>query len=99
PSSAGARPAARQLAPTVGVAERPLGPARWNSVTSDDFYRAVLEEKPYPVRGLIGFGSNMLLAHADPARGRAALSALDFYAHADLFMTPTAALADIVLPI
>jgi anaerobic selenocysteine-containing dehydrogenase len=92
-------PAARQLAATVGVAERPLGPARWNSVTSDDFYRAVLEGKPYPVRGLIGFGSNMLLAHADPARGRAALSALDFYAHADLFMTPTAALADIVLPI
>jgi anaerobic selenocysteine-containing dehydrogenase len=92
-------PAARRLAPTVGVAERPLGPARWNSVTSDDFYRAVLEEKPYPVRGLIGFGSNMLLAHADPTRGRAALSALDFYAHADLFMTPTAALADIVLPI
>src|SRR5262249_45418025 len=54
---------------------------------------------PYPVRGLIGLGANLLLAHADPVRGRAALSALDFYAHADLFMTPTASLADIVLPI
>jgi anaerobic selenocysteine-containing dehydrogenase len=59
----------------------------------------VLEGSPYPVRGLIGFGTNLLLAQADPLRGRAALSALDFYAHADLFMTPTAALADIVLPI
>ncbi|WP_430645002.1 molybdopterin-dependent oxidoreductase [Bradyrhizobium vignae] len=35
----------------------------------------------------------------DPARGRAALAALDFYAHADLFMTPTASFADVVLPI
>ena len=56
-----------------------------------DFYQAVLEAKPYPVRGLIGFGHNMLLAQSDPARGRTALAALDFYAHADLFMNPTAA--------
>ena len=27
------------------------------------------------------------------------LAALDFYAHADLFMTPTAELADVVLPV
>ena len=41
----------------------------------------------------------MLLPQADGGRGRAALAALDFYAHADLFMTPTAALADVVLPV
>jgi anaerobic selenocysteine-containing dehydrogenase len=92
-------PAAQHLAPAIGVAERPLGPARWNSVSTHDFYRAVLEGVPYPVRGLLGFGANLLLAQADPLRGRSALTALDFYAHADLFMTPTAALADIVLPI
>jgi len=92
-------PAAKRLAPTIGVAERPLGPARWNSVSAQDFYRAVLEGTPYPVHGLIGFGHNLLLAQGDPVRGRAALAALDFYAHADLFMTPTAALADIVLPV
>lgn len=92
-------PTAKRLAPAIGFAERPLGPARWNSVSTHDFYRAVLEGTPYPVRGLIGFGANLLLAQADPVRGRAALSALDFYAHADLFTTPTAALADIVLPI
>jgi anaerobic selenocysteine-containing dehydrogenase len=92
-------PTAKRLAPAIGVAERPLGPARWNNVSTHDFYRAVLEGTPYPVRGLIGFGTNLLLAQADPLRGRDALAALDFYAHADLFMTPTAALADIVLPI
>ena len=92
-------PAAKRLAKAIGYAERPLGPARWNNVSAHDFYRAVLEGVPYPVRALVGFGANLLLAQADPVRGRAALSALDFYAHADLFMTPTAALADIVLPV
>ena len=92
-------PAAKVMPPAIGAAERPLGPARWNSVSVLDFYRAVLEGTPYPVRGLIGFGHNMLLAQSDPARGRAALAALEFYAHADLFMNPTAALADIVLPV
>ena len=92
-------PAAKRIAPAIGFAERPLGPARWNNVSTDDLYRAVLEGIPYPVRGLIGFGSNLLLARGDPVGGRAALAALDFYAHADLFMTPTAALADIVLPV
>jgi anaerobic selenocysteine-containing dehydrogenase len=84
---------------TLGLPERPLGPARWQHVTSDDVYRAILEQRPYPVRGLVGFGANLLIAHADGRRGREALAALDFYVHADLFMNPTAELADIVLPV
>ena len=92
-------PAAKRMAPRLGLAERPLGPARWGSVTTRDLYRAILEGKPYPVRALIGFGSNMLLAHADGGHGRNALADLEFYAHADLFMTPTAELADVVLPV
>jgi anaerobic selenocysteine-containing dehydrogenase len=91
-------PAAKRMAPTLGLAERPLGTARSGNVTTRELYRAILEGQPYPVRGLIGFGSNMLLAHLDGAHGRRALAALDFYAHADLFMTPTAELADVVLP-
>jgi anaerobic selenocysteine-containing dehydrogenase len=92
-------PTAQQLPPALGAAERPLGPARWNVITSRELYRAILEGTPYPVRGLIGFGSNMLLSQPDGRQGRAAFAALDFYAHADLFMTPTAALADVVLPV
>src|SRR5439155_307837 len=53
----------------------------------------------YAVRGLVGFGANLLVAHADVTRGRAALAALDFYVHADVFMNPTAELADVVLPV
>jgi anaerobic selenocysteine-containing dehydrogenase len=99
PISGAELPSAKHTAPTLGLAERPLGPARWGTVTTRDFYRAILDGKPYPVRGLIGFGANMLLAHADGGHGRKALAALEFYAHADLFMTPTAELADIVLPV
>ena len=84
---------------TLGLPERPLGPSRWQFVTTDEVYRAILEQQPYPVRGLVGFGANLLLAHADGRRGREALAALDFYVHADLFMNPTAELADIVLPV
>jgi anaerobic selenocysteine-containing dehydrogenase len=87
------------MAPPVGLDERPLGPPRWRHVVTRDFYRAVLEGKPYPVRALVGFGSNMLLNHANGGYGRNALATLEFYAHADLFMTPTAELADVVLPV
>jgi anaerobic selenocysteine-containing dehydrogenase len=92
-------PVAPRRAPALGAAERPLGPARDNVITARELYRAILEGTPYPVRGLIGFGANMLLSQADGGHGRVALAALDFYAHADLFMTPTAALADVVLPV
>src|SRR5262245_43646889 len=92
-------PSAKQMAPTVGLAERPLGPARLGYVSTRDLYQAILEGTPYPVRAVIGFGANMLLAHADGRRGREALKTLDFYAHADLFMNPTAELADVVLPV
>jgi anaerobic selenocysteine-containing dehydrogenase len=84
---------------TLGLPERPLGPARWQHVTSDEVYRGILEQQPYAVRGLVDFGSNLLLSHADSRRGREALAALDFYVHMDLFMNPTAELADVVLPV
>jgi anaerobic selenocysteine-containing dehydrogenase len=88
-----------QRARALGLPERPLGPARWQHVTSDEIYRGILEQRPYAVHGLVGFGANLLVAHADGRHGRDALAALDFYVHADLFMNPTAELADVVLPV
>lgn len=85
-----ARPAA------VGADQRPLGPARFEFVTGEDFYTAVLDGR---IKALVGFGGNMVMAHADSLRGREALRSLDFFVQADLFMTPTAELADIVLPV
>ena len=88
-----------QRAKALGLSERPLGPSRWEFVTSDELYTAALESRPYRVRGLVGFGANLLIANADGRRGREALASLDFYVHTDLFMNPTAEMADIVLPV
>ncbi|MGA8209391.1 MAG: molybdopterin-dependent oxidoreductase [Nocardioidaceae bacterium] len=82
--------------PAVGVDERPLGPARFEFVTGEDLYSAALDRR---ITALVGFGGNLVMAHGDSARGREALRALDFFVQADLFMSPTAELADIVLPV
>jgi anaerobic selenocysteine-containing dehydrogenase len=88
-----------QRAKAIGLRDRPLGPARFEFVTGEDLYRAALEHVPYRARALVNFGANLVMAHGDSARGRDALAALDFMVHADLFMSPTAEQADIVLPV
>ncbi|MGR8922046.1 MAG: molybdopterin dinucleotide binding domain-containing protein, partial [Gammaproteobacteria bacterium] len=87
-------------AKALGREQRPLGPESiFGWITTDALYRAVLEREPYGVDALVSFGLNMLLSHADGARGARALEQLDFMVHADLFMTPTARYADIFLPV
>lgn len=88
-----------QAAKAIGLGARPLGPARFGFVTGEDLYTAALEDRPYRPRGLVSFGSNLLMAHGDSARGRDALQRLEFHVHLDLFMSPTAEQADIVLPV
>jgi len=91
---------AEQRGKTLGLDARPLGPESINGwITADALYDAVLKEKPYAVTGLVSFGVNLLMSHANSARGAKALDALDFMVHADLFLTPTASHADIVLPV
>ncbi|KAA0592714.1 anaerobic selenocysteine-containing dehydrogenase/ferredoxin-NADP reductase [Azospirillum lipoferum] len=82
----------------LGLADRPLGPPEMGQVTATDVYTAILEKRPYAVRALVAFGSNMLASRPEPERGRQALESLEFQVHVDLFMTPSAALADYVLP-
>jgi len=63
------------------------------------FRKAVLEGVPYPVKGYYGMCTNPLVAWADSATTYEAFMSLDFVAVAEIFMTPTASLADIVFPI
>lgn len=60
--------------------------------------KAILENDPYPVRGMYLQGGNLLSTGVDSAYMKQALSKLDFLAATDHFMTPTTALADIVFP-
>jgi anaerobic selenocysteine-containing dehydrogenase len=62
------------------------------------FRKAVLEEYPYPIKAVYMQGTNPLVTYADSRKTFEALLKLDFIALADIFMTPTASLADIVLP-
>lgn len=59
---------------------------------------AVLEDRPYPVRALICFGSNPLVTHPDSARMRAALEKLELLVVVDPFPSETSALAHVTLP-
>ncbi len=60
--------------------------------------RAMSEGIPYPVKAFLIFGNNTLTTYANSSAVYDALMKLDFIVCADLFMTPTAELADIVLP-
>jgi anaerobic selenocysteine-containing dehydrogenase len=60
---------------------------------------AILEEKPYPIKALGIFGSNPVLTWSNSRRVYEALKKVPFLVVSDLVMTPTAALADIVLPV
>ena len=59
---------------------------------------AILEEKPYPVKMLFFISSNPLMTRANAREVYRALQKVEFMAVADFFITPTAELADIVLP-
>ena len=61
--------------------------------------KAILKGSPYPIHVAYVQGGNPLLTHSDAFETYRALKKLDFIAVAELFMTPTAALADIILPV
>ena len=63
------------------------------------FRKAILEGIPYPVKGFYAMCANPMLSYADSRQTHEAFMNLDFIAIADLFMTPTAALADVVFPV
>lgn len=61
-------------------------------------YRAILTDKPYPLRGMITLSSNPMITVPNTKLVYEALKKLDLYVVMDFFMTPSAQLADYVLP-
>lgn len=88
-----------QAAKALGLADRPAGPAGKGWISEADLYRAIVDGKPYTVRGLLSFGANLLATRPDPQQGRAALQKLAFCAHADFFPSVMSRDADILLPV
>jgi thiosulfate reductase / polysulfide reductase chain A len=86
---------------TIGAKQFPLwaGPKGWQTACHNpSVISAILAGKPYPLRALYASGVNILVTYPDTARTMEALRALDFFAVATHEMTPTAELADLVLP-
>jgi anaerobic selenocysteine-containing dehydrogenase len=81
-----------------------LGGAKFKALDRAGFahpptlFRTILSGEPYPVKVLICVGSNLATTYPNTSRVLEALQALDLLVVHDLFMTPTAQLADIVLP-
>lgn len=83
----------------LGAEKHPLGPqSDPGLVQAAEVYDAILTDRPYPVKALVLFGTDPLLGHGDPLRGKAALETLDFYLHVDTTINPSAMFADLLLP-
>ncbi|MBI2880167.1 MAG: molybdopterin-dependent oxidoreductase [Candidatus Tectomicrobia bacterium] len=77
----------------------PLGPpATASHLPPYEVFRAILTGKPYPIRAIVSFGGNILLSTCDTLEGEKALEKLEFFVLAELFETPVARFADILLP-
>jgi len=60
--------------------------------------KMILEEEPYPIKAAMFILTNPMVSYPNSKRIYQALTRLDFTVVSELFMTPTAALADIILP-
>ena len=88
-------------AETIGRERFPLwaGPEGWQTACHNPTaIEAILTGKPYPVRAMYLSGVNIAVTYPDTRKTIEALRSLDFLCVVSHSMTPTAALADIVLP-
>lgn len=62
-------------------------------------FEAMRTGKPYPIRALMLCGNNGLIGFADSKKTLETWMGLDFICCQDMFMTPSALLADVILPV
>ena len=70
----------------------------WPSAHTPSLWDAILHDDPYPLRAMLIMAANPAVTCANTNVVVDALKQLDFLVVVDIFMTPTAKLADIVLP-
>ncbi|MFA5617551.1 MAG: molybdopterin-dependent oxidoreductase, partial [Syntrophorhabdaceae bacterium] len=86
------------MRPAIGADMYPLFYSATKNAQANLFARAILEEQPYALKGLIVAGSNPVLTWPNTGHVRSALAKLTFLAVIDPFMTATARMARLVLP-
>lgn len=63
-----------------------------------ELFRAMADEKPYPVKAFFSLGNNTMMSFANQPQIKRAIMNQELVVTHELFMTPTANLADYVLP-
>jgi len=84
--------------PAVGAERFPLWYYLEREMQAVDLARQILEDKPYPIKAVFAMGMNYRMFPDDNTLKKA-IEKLDFFVNTDLFLTDTAKLADIVLPV
>lgn len=82
----------------IGASETPLFTSGRREGQGMLWDRAIMDGDPYPVRAMLVAGGNPMVTFPSRQRQGEALTRLDFLAVFDLFMTPTAQLAHLVIP-
>lgn len=80
-----------------------LGPeyqlsVKGNYISREVLIKTILEEKPYPIKAVLFLLTDPLVSYTNTEEVYRAFMKLDFIAGADIFPSPTTAIADIVLP-
>ncbi len=79
--------------------DKPWGLGRTNyAAHAPSVYRAMVTGNPYPVRGAISLAANPMVTAANTKLVYQALKSLDLYIVSEFWVTPSAQLADYVLP-
>ena len=74
------------------------GATPWTFAHAPSAFRTMLTGEPYPIKALITYQSNPMVTFANTKLIYKAIKNLDLYVVKDFFETPSAALADYVLP-
>lgn len=87
----------------IGAEEYPIFHAFWGRTAPYGqqmlLPETILTEKPYPIKAMIVSGGNPVASWPDAKKLREAFKKLDLLVVTELFMTETAKLADVVLPV
>ena len=87
-----------QLPPRMTEASYPVWSRFIDEVQAMQIPFQIRSKEPYPIKAIVGFGINYRMWPGSDFMHES-LKKLDFFVQADLFMTDTCKLADIVLPV